>query len=166
MEIIRTSRLILRTWTTADLPFGNLLWGDPLVMKYVGSTLSSEQVLKSIEAGIKHQERFGYQHWAVIEIETEKLIGACGFNKTDTPDEIEIVFHLSKQVWGQGYATEAAKACIEFAFEHIRPKKIIAGCHPQNEASKKVLVKIGFSFIGNKWFEDTQREEPFFELVR
>jgi RimJ/RimL family protein N-acetyltransferase len=42
----------------------------------------------------------------------------------------------------------------------------MAGCHPENEASKKVLLKSGFSFVGNKWFDDTQREEPCFEITR
>lgn len=166
MEILRTNRLILRTWSVKDLPFGNLIWGDPEVMKYVDIPMSIEQVMKSIEAGIGHQEKFGYQHWAVIVIETQKLIGACGFNRTEIPNEIELVFHFSKSSWGKGYATEAAQACVAYAFERIRPTKIIAGCHPENEASKKVLLKTGFTFVGNKWFEDTQREEPFFELVK
>jgi RimJ/RimL family protein N-acetyltransferase len=42
----------------------------------------------------------------------------------------------------------------------------MAGCHPENEASKKVLLKSGFSFVENKWFDDTQREEPCFEITR
>jgi ribosomal-protein-alanine N-acetyltransferase len=149
-----------------DLPSAVMIWGDPDVMKYVDSTLSREQIRRSIEVGLRHQEQFAYQHWAVIEIETQELIGACGFNQADVATELEMVFHFSKLSCGKGYATEATKACVEYALEQIQPTKIIASCHPENEASKKVLLKTGFSFVGNKWFEDAQREEPFFELAR
>lgn len=168
MEILRTPRLILRTWTLTDVADGFAIWGDPEVMKYVdsGNAQSLDSVTKSIEAGIKHQEKFGYQHWAVIENESEKLIGACGFNRTEVPGQIELVFHFAKVFWGKGYATESAKACVAYAAETLKPIKIIAGCHPENEPSKKILLKTGFTFIGNKWFEDTQREEPCYEMVR
>ncbi len=168
MEILKTPRLILRTWTVSDIEDGYKIWGDAEVMRYVdtGEPQTFERVRKSIEAGIRHQEKFGFQHWAVIEKETAKLIGACGFNSTEQAGVIELVFHFAKSFWGKGYAVEAAKACIDFAFDQIKPVKIIAGCHPENEASKKVLLKSGFSFVGNKWFDDTQREEPCFELAR
>ncbi len=168
MEILKTPRLILRTWTIADVQDGYAIWGDPEVMKFVdsGKPQALERVRKSIEAGIKHQEKFGYQHWAVIEKESAKLIGACGFNSTDQVGVIELVFHFSKFYWGRGYATESALGCIEFAFDQLKPEKVIAGCHPDNEASKKVLLKSGFFYVGNKWFDDTQREEPCFEILR
>lgn len=168
MVIANTPRLILRTWAIEDVKNGFEIWGDSSVMKYVdsGIALTLEQVKKTIEAGIRHQEKFGYQHWAVVEKASSKIIGACGFNSTEYVGEIELVFHFVPSIWDQGYATEAAKVCVEFAFDQIKPIKIIAGCHPENEASKKVLLKSGFSFVGSKWFDDTKREEPCFEMAR
>ena len=167
-EILRTSRLVLRTWTIEDSALGFEIWGDPNVMKYVdsGEPQNIEQVQRSIEARIKHQEKFGYQHWAVVEIESNCIIGACGFNSTENPDEVEMVFHFNKKSWGKGFASEAAEACLDFIFSNFNINKVIAGCHPDNQASIKVLTKLGFSFIGNKWFADTKREEPCFELAR
>ena len=104
------------------------------------------------------------QHWAVIENISGELIGACGFNVTEQDGELELVFHFAKAFWGKGYASEAAKACLTYAADTLKPKKIIAGCHPENDVSKNVLKKCGFKFVGNRWFDDTQREEPCFEL--
>ena len=167
MMILQTERLILRTWKITDLAEGFTIWGDPSVMKYIdsGKAKSLEQVKLSIEAGIKHQNSYGFQHWAVIEKHSEKIIGACGFNKTDTKDEIELVFHFAKLFWQKGYGSEAAIGCISYAKAHIKPKRIIAGCHPDNPASARVLTKAGFVFMGNQWFEDTQTHEPYYELV-
>jgi [ribosomal protein S5]-alanine N-acetyltransferase len=167
MEILRTARLTLRTWTLDDLDAGFVIWGDPEVMRYIdsGEPESWEEVRASISAGIHHQEKYGHQHWAVIENKSEKLIGACGFNRTEDQGAIELVFHFAKEFWGKGYATEAAKACVAYAAEILKPKKIIAGCHANNDASKKVLMKVGFDFVGNRWFDDTKQEEPCFELT-
>lgn len=166
MEILRTDRLALRTWTLEDLDAGFAIWGDAEVMKFIdsGQAESLEQVKASIQAGINHQQKYGHQHWAVVERASGKLIGACGFNRTEEPGELELVFHFAKAFWGKGYATEATRGCLAYAARMLRPRKIIAGCHPNNEASKQVLLKVGFTFVGNRWFDDTQREEPCFEL--
>jgi RimJ/RimL family protein N-acetyltransferase len=55
-------------------------------------------------------------------------------------------FHLLPKFWGQGLATEAARAVIPYAFEKYAPKKLIAGHHPENVNSKKVLDKLGFKY--------------------
>lgn len=166
MEILSTTRLTLRTWNLNDVPRAHSIWGDPEVMKYVdgGKPLSAEDIKRAIEAGIRHQTAFGFQHWAVIDNQSQNLVGSCGFNKSEGLNQIEMVFHFSKPSWGRGFATEAAKGCIDFALAKIHPNKIIAGCHPENKASMRVLEKVGFQFVGNKWFEDTQREEPYFEI--
>jgi ribosomal-protein-alanine N-acetyltransferase len=158
---------MLQTWSIDDLNHGFEIWGDPEVMKFIdnGKNLNLDQVKLSIEAAIRHQEIYGFQHWAVIELESGKLIGACGFNRTDEVEAVELVFHFAKSYWGKGYATEAAKSCIKFAISDLGIKKIIAGCHPGNESSKRVLLKLGFEFKGNKFFEDTGQDEPCFELL-
>lgn len=166
MEVLKTDRLLLRTWTENDLDSGFSIWGDEEVMKFIddGKPKTLEQVKSSIYAGIQHQQKYGYQHWAVTEIDSRKLIGACGFNRTEQDGEIELVFHFAKAHWNKGYAKEAAQGCIQHAIQVLRPKKIIASCHPKNEISKRVLLKVGFTFISNLWYEDTQREELYFEM--
>lgn len=167
MEILRTARLALRTWTEDDLAAGFSIWGDAQVMKFIdnGEPQTLEEVRSSLRSGIRHQQKYGFQHWAVVELASEKVIGACGFNRTEHDGELELVFHFARAAWGKGIATEAAVGCIEYAKRVLQPKKIVAGCHPDNAASQRVLSKVGFSFIGNRWFEDTQREEPCFELI-
>jgi [ribosomal protein S5]-alanine N-acetyltransferase len=167
MDVLTTNRLSLRTWAEDDLASGFAIWGDAEVMKFVdtGRPSTLEEVRSSILAGIRHQRNYGHQHWAVIENASGQLIGACGFNRTECEGELELVFHFAKASWGKGFASEAALGCIGYAKQVLKASKVVAGCHPDNEASRRVLSKLGFSFVGNRWFEDTQREEPLFELA-
>jgi len=166
MSIIETTRLLIRVWSLDDQRAAINIYGDSQVMKYInsGKPESKEEIIASLKAGIKHQEKYNCQHWAVVEKSTNQIIGACGFNTSERPNELEMVFHFAKSFWGNGYATEAALAAIEVAKNVLRPKKIIASCHPDNLSSKRVLEKVGFTFMGMKWFEDTKTEEPYFEL--
>jgi ribosomal-protein-alanine N-acetyltransferase len=167
VEILSTDRLSLRTWTEADLNAGYAIWGDAEVMRFIGSGEPNalEEIRASIQTGIRHQQKYGHQHWAVVEKFSGKIIGACGFNRTENDGEIELVFHFENDSWGKGFATEAVKGCIEFASRTLKPTKIVASCHPDNIASKRVLQKEGFTYRGDRWFEDTSTEEPCFELV-
>lgn len=166
-KILETDRLLLRVWAIEDIDTGISIWGDSDVMKYIdsGRTLNREEVENSLKAGILHQQKYGFQHWAVIQKEENKIIGCCGFNCTEEENVLELVFHFAKKYWGNGYATEAAKACLEYGFKKLKTNKIIAGAHPENKASQNVLEKIGFTHKGMQWFEDTQQEEPVYEIV-
>jgi [ribosomal protein S5]-alanine N-acetyltransferase len=167
MNIAETERLVLRTWTLDDLEAGCQIWGDPDVMRYVddGAALTLDQVRRSILTGIRHQDSHSCQHWAVLEkCDLTKVIGACGFNVTDHPDELELVFHFSRNNWGQGFATEAARACILYAFQRLHASRLVAGAHSENQPSQRVLQKLEFRNTGMRWFEDLRRHELWFEL--
>lgn len=168
--IAETDRLILRIWhPEQDLLAGMRIWGDPEVMRYVdqGQPETEKSVRQSLIYADRHQHQHGCQHWAVVLKAEQELIGCCGFNlyaqASDHP-ELEMVFHFARPWWGQGYASEAGRAAIAYAWEHLRPGRIVAGVHPANTASKKVLLKLGFRDCGEVWFEDSQAYEPFFEL--
>ncbi len=95
--------------------------------------------------------------------ESNEIIGAAGFNITDSVRNVELIYHFSKKSWGKGFATEVAKACLEIAESHGGVQVVTASASPENKGSLKVLGKVGFTFIGMKWFDDSQQEEPWYE---
>jgi len=175
MIILETDRLILRTWELTDEDAGFAIWGDKEVVKYIptAEVLAREQVVASIKRGIDHQIKYGYQHWAVVLKENQRLIGACGFNHLDDESEnglsradaitIELSFHFQRSFWGNGYASEAAEACIAYAKEKLDVKRIVAGVNRQNVRSVRILEKLDFNYMGLVYFDDTKTFEPMFE---
>ncbi|MFN3201345.1 MAG: GNAT family N-acetyltransferase [Bradymonadia bacterium] len=174
--LFHTERLRFRCWSTADLDAGLSIWGDPDVMRFVEPPLDAETVLRSIEAGRRHFERHRCQHWAMVPHTSDTPVGACGFNvfEEESPGgefceggpRLEMVFHLSKTVWGQGLATEAALGALKYAETHLRPAGFVAGVHPGNSASARVLEKVGFVAGGMRHFQDTDETLLWFTRLR
>ncbi|HRD69010.1 MAG TPA: GNAT family N-acetyltransferase [Legionella sp.] len=93
----------------------------------------------------------------VFEKESGNFVGEAGIFHLlfdDTQPEIEINYHLHKKFWGKGYATELAKALIDWGFQHLLINKIVAASYPKQTASQRVLQKSGFNFKGKKLTSD------------
>ena len=147
MIIIETKRLILRTWDNNDINDYYLLNQDPKVIEFLLKTSSVEQAKEFIES-MNHQfHAYGYTIFAVEEKKTDKLIGFTGLNTPEwhscfTPC-VEIAWRLSSKFWGNGYATEAAKAVLDYGFKECGLKEILAWTVPANLRSIRVMEKIG-----------------------
>ncbi|WP_432664926.1 GNAT family N-acetyltransferase [Wukongibacter baidiensis] len=164
-KISETERLILRTLEPDDLDSVMNFWGDNEVMKYCGGSLEDKEIIaKAINNYMNSQRERGFSAYAVILKKTDEVIGACGYNYTKNDSEIELIYHFAKKHWGKGYATEAGRACIEYARKNLHIDKIIASVDPNHNSSRRILEKLGFKYIGMKWFEDTKQDEPYFEL--
>jgi len=146
--ILETPRLILRTWTLEDVPAAGLFYGDPEVMRFLGgkALATPEEVREKVAKRIAHQQKHGFSLWAVIEKATGRLIGACGLTHLEDGPEVEVGYHFARDVWGQGFATEAASACMRLGFERLGLARIVGVVDPANLTSKRVLEKIGLVF--------------------
>ena len=91
------------------------------------------------------REKLGF--CAVIEKETDKFLGWCGIWRLQETNELEVGYAIEKAYWGKGFATEAAEKFIEYAFENIKPDKIVAVAEPKNLASRRVMEKLGMKFV-------------------
>ncbi|MBV1756569.1 MAG: GNAT family N-acetyltransferase [Dethiosulfatibacter sp.] len=165
MTICETERLILRTLELDDLDSVMSFWGDIEVMKYCGGAGTREREFKALQYYMNMQEERGFSPYLAMLKETGEIIGVCGFNPPTNGYDTELMYHLAKKYWGKGYATEAAIACIDYAKNHLKIKKIGASIDPENKSSQKVLEKLGFNYVGMKWCEDTNQDEPYFELI-
>jgi RimJ/RimL family protein N-acetyltransferase len=145
---IETDRLLLRPFTLADAEALHEVWGDPAAERFGGpgwprpeTVDDTRRYLEPIVAG---QAERGYASWAVIEKTSGRLIGDCGLFLADgVGPEIELAYGLAPDVWGRGYATEAAAACVRVGFEQLGVARIVADVDLSNTASIRVLEKIG-----------------------
>ena len=165
MIILETERIVLRTLELEDIDSVMKFWGDAEVMKYCGGACTKERELKSLKYYINMQNEKGFSPYLAILKESNEVIGVCGFNPPNHGYDAEMMYHLAKKYWGKGYATEAAKGCIEYAKNNLKIKNIVAVIDADNIVSKNVLEKLGFSYMGMKWCEETNQDEPYFEMI-
>jgi len=149
---IETPRLILRHWQESDHePFVQLNM-DKDVMEFFPSIRTREETLLQIQRIIARIDESGYGFFAVERKDNHQFIGFTGlthpgFESYFTPC-VEIGWRLSKENWGQGFATEAAKACLEFGFEKLQLEEIYSFTSILNTRSEQVMKKIGMIKIG------------------
>jgi RimJ/RimL family protein N-acetyltransferase/2'-5' RNA ligase len=146
-EVASTRRIRLRTWrpaTDAEAIFR--VWGDAATMRYVeGKEIADvERARRGLRVGNVAQGDHGHCLWAVTLKETGEVIGDCGFSALDDRPGIELGYHLRSDMWGQGFATEAARAALGHAFQTLEVDVVHAWVHPANHGSARVLGKLGF----------------------
>lgn len=163
--IYETDRLLLCLLDESHIEAAKDFWGDEEVMSLCNGSIPHDFLVKVINGYRKCHEENGISVYAVKVKDSDTVIGAAGFNVTDNLDSIELIYHFSKHSWGKGYASEAAKACLEIAKNHGKVRTVFASADYQNKSSLKILEKIGFTQKGSKWFEDTKQEEPYYEFT-
>lgn len=166
MELI-TERLILRDFTAADWPAVMAYQNEPLYLRYNAWThRSPEDVQEFVGWFIAHQAqnpRFKFQ-LAVTLKETGKLIGNCGVRKESADAQVaSIGYEFAPDHWGRGYATEAARAVVDYGFRVLELHRIWAECVADNTGSAHVLEKLGMRLEGRlrhskafkgRWWDD------------
>lgn len=163
--ILKTERLILRPWCEEDFePFAKLK-ADPRVMEHFPTLLSIEESTALAKKFQKNIDERGWGFWAVSLIESKEFIGAIGLNAIDSsfPDHLalktEVGWKLAYDYWGKGYATEGAKACLQFGFETLNLDEIVAFTVAQNVRSRAVMEKLGMHRDQKGDFDHPKLEE-------
>nr|WP_247672715.1 GNAT family N-acetyltransferase [Aquimarina sp. MMG016] len=113
---------------TGDQPFSSIVEAEDFIINYTAYT------------------DYGIGRWAVIHKKTREFLGFCGLKYHPDENIVEIGFRFFKRYWNQGYATEAGKGAIAYGFTIMGYKEIYAHVHQNNDASKRVLEKIGLTF--------------------
>ncbi|CAN5483865.1 GNAT family N-acetyltransferase [soil metagenome] len=138
--------LILREWTAEDLDIFSDIHAHPEVAKYIGPgrPRTREESLARMHLTLNHYEAHGFGMWAADSRESGQMIGRCGLQPLG--DDIEIGWTFAREAWGRGYATEAARAVLEFAFQHASLERIVAVAVKENTASINIMWKLGMTF--------------------
>ena len=147
---IRTERLTLRALADGDGDALHRVYGDPEAMRYVasGAVFTREQTEASLARQIRHQQRHGFGMWMVET--AERSIGVAGLVTVEgNGPDVEVVYELERSAWGRGYATEAARACLEAGFGPLGLRRIVALAYSENTASINVMRKLGMAPAGS-----------------
>ncbi|HEX4865697.1 MAG TPA: GNAT family N-acetyltransferase [Acidimicrobiales bacterium] len=146
---IESARLVLRGWTLADLEPFAAMNADPQVMEHFPSTLSHQQSDELVDWIVADFERDGFGLWALEVRETAEFIGFTGlsvpsFEALFTP-AVEIGWRLAKSAWGNGFATEAATAALDFGFNQTRLSEVVSFTSVTNLRSQAVMHRLGMT---------------------
>lgn len=146
---LRTARLDLRWLTVADAELMLEVWNDPDFLRYVGDrgVRTADDALQALEAGpFAMYEQFGYGPYRVALRRGDQPIGICGLFRRPALDDPDIGYAVLPAYAGHGYATEAARAVIDYARDRLRLPRVTAIVSPDNERSIRLLKKLGLEF--------------------
>lgn len=163
---LRTARLGFGTWTPDDLPLALELWTDPRVTRLFGGPFPPDEVRRRLDREITTQARLGFQYWPLFRLSDGAHVGCAGLRPCDRADTLETGFHLRPAFWSQGLGTEAARAILAHAFTTIGAKALFAGHHPDNNESRRLLLRLGFRSIGEELYPPTGLPHPSYLLDR
>ncbi len=187
---LKSERLLLRPLAETDSDVAIELFTDPAVIRYVCETYTEQQVVEELPKYTKRCAGGCIGAWCVVERATQEKLGMAILLPLpieeddrnwdfvvgdDVPDcEIEIGYILKKSAWGKGYATEATKRLLKFAFEETPLEELVATTNSENTASQRVLEKSGLVYEGmrrayavdcpgyritrQQWLENSQRD--------
>ncbi len=147
---LETERLILRPMLATDIDALLLIFTDPKVMASFGGELfNREQMERWLQRNLDHQNQFGYGLFSVILKESGELIGDCGLEQLEVEgvQTAELGYDFRSDYWNQGFATEAAVAVRDYAFEVLQLPQLISLIRVGVLASKRVAEKVGMKLI-------------------
>ena len=142
---LETERLLLRPLTRDDVDAIFAIIGDPIAMQYYPRTFTPEDAEKWIDRNLHWYEKDGYGLLAVVLKSSGAVIGDCGLSWQPADDEpvLELGYHLRRDHWGHGYATEAAQACMDYAFRALKADRLVSLIKAENVPSRRVAERNG-----------------------
>lgn len=168
--IIETERLVLRKLEQADFVDVCKLLQDPVVMYAYEGAFSDQEVQVWLDKQFGRYQQDGFGLWGIEEKKTGELIGQCGitYQEYDGRRVPEVGYLLRKEFWHQGYATEAAVACREYAFQTLGFDEVYAIIRDTNLASQKVALRNGMKQVAAfvKQYRDVEMPHFVFSVKR
>ncbi len=141
-----SERLTFKEFHIEDAPDLYLLNSDPEVIKYTGDPpFHSIEDAENFVRNYDHYQKHDFGRWSVFLKSTQEFIGWCGIKLNEHGDH-DLGFRFHQKDWGQGYATEAAKASLNYAFNKLKIETVIGRAANENLASIRVLEKLGMAY--------------------
>lgn len=161
--IYQTERLLVRRITDEDVDAMHAVYGDAGAMRWVddGRPLDREGCQGWIEVTKENYATRGYGMSALVLKQSGSVVGFCGIVHPGSQLEPEIKYALSREYWGQGLASEAVEGMLAYAAKHLGLRRVIATTAPENEASHRVLLKVGMSHAETTRNEDGSYTKTF-----
>jgi RimJ/RimL family protein N-acetyltransferase len=177
---LESERLSFGWWTPEREPLAQQLWGDPDVTHYIGGPHTPQQVRERFDNQFAYRRQCGQQYWPLFLLGgaaglaangpdrptdladrpaggPTEFVGVCGLRPApedrypDSPDILEMGFHLRPAFWRQGYGEEAARRVMAHAFDTLGVRALYSYRHPENAASGSLILKLGFTPDGEQY---------------
>jgi RimJ/RimL family protein N-acetyltransferase len=145
-----TERLRLRRYRADDLEHAYRLTSDPVVMRFYPAPYDRHRVKRMLDNILYSYAHSGYSLLAVERRSDGAYLGQIGllhWDNVDGREDVEVAYMLTAEAWGHGYATEAARACRDWAFEHLEPDRVVSFIAVANEPSMRVAERNGMKRI-------------------
>src|SRR4051794_19100018 len=165
MDPIETQRLFLRHFEPRDVEdIYRAVYSDPEVCRYYCGETKDRSAMPEWIIYRSHQSRGNDFGLLAVELKSERrVIGLCGLqayvadwlrlgseaDRLDHPLEVELTYAFERRSWGQGYATEACRALIDFAFSELKLRRLVTGCDPKNEPAMRLQTRLGMRLQRN-----------------
>lgn len=152
--ILETKRLYLREMNPSDFnSLCRILQDEKAMYAYEGA-FSDQEVQEWLDRQIYRYQKWNFGLWAAVLKETDKMIGQCGLTMQQWKDQevLEIGYLFERSHWHQGYATEAAKACKQYAFEKLNASEVCSIIRDSNTASQNVVMRNGM-VMKDQWIK-------------
>ncbi|HVZ55426.1 MAG TPA: GNAT family N-acetyltransferase [Chitinophagaceae bacterium] len=149
MTVFETARLIVRRFTEGDAEAFFRLNGDPEVTRYIRPAKTRADCDAFLLENIRYaREHAGYGRWAVEERISREVVGSFALIPLGDSGSMQLGYALLPPYWGRGYATELARAGLDYVFEQTDLNEVYAQAEAENGASCRVLLKAGFEQAG------------------
>lgn len=143
--IIQTERLKFERIQCVDIDDILIITSDIQTMQYFPCVLNYQETCDIVKEIINHYSNYGFCFWKIMLKESDEFIGIAGLLHQNVYGvyETEVAYRIRREYWGNGYATESAKACIEYAKSSLGKKRLISIINTENLMSKRVADKLG-----------------------
>lgn len=158
--VLETERLVLRHMRLDDLDALLGVWGDAHAMRFYPVPYTREQLLARMQVNLQRYETVGHGLYTAVLKSSGAIAGDCGptVQEIEGVPEIEVGYHFLPRYWGQGYATEAARACRDWAFAHLPCARVISLIRPINEPSQRVAARNGMKITRRVLWRDLEHD--------
>jgi ribosomal-protein-alanine N-acetyltransferase len=149
-HLLTTNRLVLRVIESSDLDNYVDLMTDPAVMKFIGlepgKLPTRDDIATIVDLAVDAWTDRGYGRWSVFDRVTDEFAGFAGFRCEEGVPELMVVVH--ERFWGNGYASEAAEAVLNYGFSELGFDEVCSFTRPTNNRARTLLDKLGAEFLG------------------
>ena len=166
LERLETMRLLLTRIVSADFDDLHILHANARVMATLGGVRSAPETRRVLDALMAHWEEHGFGYWMARDLPSGGLVGRGGLRRVEIEDrsEVEVGYACMPEFWGRGLATELARESVRIAFQHLAIAELVCFTLPTNLASRRVMEKVGFRYVGDTLWAD--RPHVLYRLSR
>ena len=143
VPVVQTERLLLRGWKDCDLnPLARMM-ANPEVARFIGGVQPRSSVWRTVAMYAGLWSLYGFGFWVVERRSDGVFLGRVGFWKPESWPGVELAWSLDLPYWRNGYATEAARAALDYGFQSIPVPQFVSLIHPDNSPSQRVACRLG-----------------------